>query len=242
MTFARGKPKGKLKKLGDGARHRHDDHFQPDDEIFGGKLQLRRRADRASGSRPRATCTAASRSCSRRDEVAGGRRTTFVHPQGIAEFLPKLVAERGKTPVPPSGARVLHGEARRGRAARHRARAAVDRGDRRAHPVVRQRHPDARRRHARAGLRAAIVKAVRNYIATHKLEPEGRDAHGRGHPRGRRRRALDRTSTSRSSRARPRTGSTTPRSRAQVEAIVRPGARELAQREPELGPRRSSRA
>src|SRR6185436_2613760 len=27
----------------------------------------------------------------------------FVHPQGIAEYLPKLVTERGKTPVPPNG-------------------------------------------------------------------------------------------------------------------------------------------
>ena len=45
-------------------------------------------------------------------------------------------------------------------------------------------------RHARArASRAAIVKAVRNYIETHELDAQGRDAHRRGHPRGRRRRS-----------------------------------------------------
>ena len=106
-------------------------------------------------------------------QVAAGRRTTFVHPQGIAEYLPKLVAERGKPPVPPSGARVLHGEARRGGAARlELALQWTEATDDYIKTYVNSvPTPDGGTHDA--GLRAAIVKAIRNYIATHKLDPKG---------------------------------------------------------------------
>ena len=56
---------------------------------------------------------------------------------------------------------------------------------------LRQRHPDAApAARTRAGFKSGVVKAVRNYIETHELDAQGRDAHRRGHPRGRRRGAL----------------------------------------------------
>ena len=38
------------------------------------------------------------------ETVSPAKTVTFVHPQGIAEYLPKLVSDRKKEPVPPGGA------------------------------------------------------------------------------------------------------------------------------------------
>ena len=102
---------------------------------------VRRRPRCASGSRPRPTCTAACTSSSRTRRPArrSSSRTTAASPT----TWPRSSAERGKPPIHPGAF-----DDDEGRAAR-RDRAAVDRGDRRAHPLLRQRHPDRRRRHAR---------------------------------------------------------------------------------------------
>ena len=76
-----------------------------------------------------------------KDEKAGTKET-FQHEGGIADFLAKVVADRGK---PPTAPQVFYFE-RGGEAGfRHRGGAAVDRVARRDDPLVRERHPDARR-------------------------------------------------------------------------------------------------
>ena len=98
---------------------------------------------------------------------------TFVHPQGIAEYLPKLVADRAKLPVPMNGAvfyvEKRDEEARLGIELALQWTEATD--DLFKTYVNSVPTPDGGTHDA--GLRAAVVKAIRNYIATHKLDPKG---------------------------------------------------------------------
>src|SRR6185436_16074801 len=97
----------------------------------------------------------------------------FIHPQGIAEYLPKLVAERGKTPVPPSGA-VFYTEKRdeESRLGIELALQWTESTDDLIKTYVNSvPTPDGGTHDT--GFRAAMVKAIRNYIATHKLDPKG---------------------------------------------------------------------
>ena len=98
---------------------------------------------------------------------------TFVHPQGIAEYLPKLVSDRKKQPVPPGGA-VFYMEKRDddARLGIELAMQWTESPDDLIKTYVNS-VPTADGGTHDAGLRAAIVKAVRNYIATHKLDPKG---------------------------------------------------------------------
>src|SRR5262249_52135545 len=97
----------------------------------------------------------------------------FVHDKGIAEYLPKLVTERAKQPVPPGGA-VFYMEkqdkdARLGLELALQWTEATD--DLIKTYVNSVPTPDGGTHDA--GLRSALVKAIRNYIATHKLDPKG---------------------------------------------------------------------
>jgi len=98
---------------------------------------------------------------------------TYLHPQGIAEYLPKLVGERGKTCVPPSGA-VFYVEKRddEARLGIELALQWTESTDDLIKTYVNSvPTPDGGTHDA--GFRSAIVKAIRNYIATHKLDPKG---------------------------------------------------------------------
>jgi DNA gyrase subunit B/topoisomerase-4 subunit B len=172
MRFERGETKGKLKKLGNARGTGTIVTFHPDDDVFGGKLHFDPEliADRLE-----------SKSYLHRgleivfhDETKSPVETkTFVHPQGIAEFLPKLVADRGKQPVPPGGAvfymEKQDKEARLGIELALQWTEATD--DLIKTYVNSVPTPDGGTHDA--GLRSAIVKAIRNYIATHKLDPKG---------------------------------------------------------------------
>ena len=104
------------------------------------------------------------------EDEATGETVDFAHAGGIAEFLAKLVAERGKPPCT---------EQRRSTIARENERRASRSpcsGPRRTDEHIRsyvngiRPAPAAR---TRPGFKAGIVKAVRNYIETHELTPKG---------------------------------------------------------------------
>jgi DNA gyrase subunit B/topoisomerase-4 subunit B len=172
MRFARGEAKGKLKKLGGARGGGTTVHFRPDDDVFGGKLHFDAKliAERLEA----------------KSYLHGGLEIvftdetqkpsvvhTFVHPQGIAEYLPKLVNERGKTPVPPAS-NVFYFE-KRDEEARLGVELALQwtesTDDLIKTYVNSVPTPDGGTHDT--GLRTAIVKAIRNYIATHKLDPKG---------------------------------------------------------------------
>ncbi len=125
----------------------------------------------------------------------------------------RLPEEDSRRAVRRSGARVAvrrdQGE-RRERLA-PRSRAAVDAVDRRARAQLRQWHPDGFGRHARE----RVPRRPRQGSAQLHRDPqslaEGRDADGRRHPRRPRRACSACSCRSRSSRARQRIASTTPR-------------------------------
>jgi DNA gyrase/topoisomerase IV subunit B len=172
ITFERGDATSKLKKLGNARGTGTTVRFRPDEDVFGPKLhfdpeliieRLEAKSYLHGGLEIVFT-----------DETkAPPAVQTFVHPQGIAEFLPKLVSERGKTAVPPSGA-VFYVEKRDDNAklgielALQWTESTDDFIKTYVNSVP---TPDGGTHDA--GFRAAIVKAIRNYIATHKLDPKG---------------------------------------------------------------------
>jgi DNA gyrase/topoisomerase IV subunit B len=179
MRFERGAAKGKLKKLGGARGSGTTVTFSPDDEVFGGKLHFdpgliaERLEAKSYLHRGLEIIFHDETGASGPDGEKGTATHRFVHPQGIAEFLPKLVADRNKMPVPASGA-VFYMEkqdkdARLGVELALQWTEATD--DFIKTYVNSVPTPDGGTHDT--GLRAAIVKAIRNYIATHKLDPKG---------------------------------------------------------------------
>jgi DNA gyrase subunit B/topoisomerase-4 subunit B len=172
ITFERGDATSKLKKLGNARGTGTTVRFRPDDEVFGPKLHFDP-ALIAERLEAKSYLHGGLEIVFTDETKAPAMVQTFVHPQGIAEYLPKLVSERGKTAVPPSGA-VFYVEKRDDDAKLGLELAmqwtestddfiktyvnSVPTPDGGAHDV---------------GFRSAIVKAIRNYIATHKLDPKG---------------------------------------------------------------------
>ncbi|HEY0193781.1 MAG TPA: DNA topoisomerase IV subunit B [Kofleriaceae bacterium] len=172
LQFERGDVTQKLKKLGGARGSGTLIRFRPDDEVFGNKLHFD--ADAIAERLEAKSYLHGGLEIVFTDETKTPPTTsTFVHPQGIAEFLPKLVSERAKTPVPPTGA-VFYVEKRDDDAklgielALQWTESTDDLIKTYVNSVP---TPDGGTHDA--GLRAAIVKAIRNYIATHKLEPKG---------------------------------------------------------------------
>jgi DNA gyrase/topoisomerase IV subunit B len=171
-TFERGETTSKLKKLGNARGSGTNVRFRPDDEVFGNKLHFD--AELIAERLEAKSYLHGGLEIVLTDETkAPPVVQTFVHPQGIAEFLPKLVAERGKTPVPASGT-VFYVEKRDDDAklgielALQWTESTDDFIKTYVNSVP---TPDGGTHDT--GFRSAIVKAIRNYIATHKLDPKG---------------------------------------------------------------------
>jgi len=172
VTFERGETTSKLKKLGNARGTGTIIRFRPDEEVFGAKLAFD--AELIAERLEAKSYLHGGLEIVFTDETkAPPVVQTFVHPQGIAEFLPKLVSERGKTAVPPGGT-VFYVEKRDDDAklgielAMQWTESTDDFIKTYVNSVP---TPDGGTHDA--GFRAAIVKAIRNYIATHKLDPKG---------------------------------------------------------------------
>jgi DNA gyrase subunit B/topoisomerase-4 subunit B len=172
LRFERGTPKGKLKNLGNARGSGTLVTLRPDDDVFGGKISfdpelIAERLEIKSYLHRGLEIVFV-------DETAKPAVThTYVHEQGIAEYLPRLVTERGKLPVPSTGG-VFY----------------LEKQDRDVNLGVElalqwtESPEDLIRTYVNSvptpdggthdtGLKSAIVKAVRNYMTTHGLEPKG---------------------------------------------------------------------
>jgi DNA gyrase subunit B/topoisomerase-4 subunit B len=172
MTFHRGEPKGKLKKVGAARGTGTLITFSPDDDVFGGKLHFDPEliAERLEAK----SYLHAGLEILFHDETkAPAMVHRFVHPQGIAEYLPKLVSDRGKAVVPPGGGVFfLQKDDRDVQLGLELALQWTESPDDLIKTYVNSvPTPDGGTHDT--GLRSAIVKAIRNYIATHKLDPKG---------------------------------------------------------------------
>ncbi len=174
QSFERGKPTSKMKRLRDFRGTGTSIMFRPDTEIFGEKTRfdvemIRSRLEGKSylHSGMKVILT---------DETQRPAVTVeYQHAGGIAEFLTRIVAERGK-PAIPAGATgfflsrdELPGE-RAGKC--ELSMVWTEATDEHIRSYVNGIPTHSGGTHE-AGLRGAVVKAVRNYIATHELTPKG---------------------------------------------------------------------
>ena len=164
MSFKRGKPTGPLKKAGAARGTGTTVYFHPDPTIFP-KVEfdpaiIRERLEVVSYIHKGVKVTF--------ENEADGTKEVFQHEEGLADYLKKIVAERGAKPV-------------------HEAPFTLARDAWPKLDLVLQ-WTEATDEHVRSyvngiptgsggthenGLRAGLGKAVRNYIDTHSLSPKG---------------------------------------------------------------------
>jgi DNA gyrase/topoisomerase IV subunit B len=170
QSYARGKATSPLKVEGAPVRGTGTSiTFEPDPEIFGEKAKfdaelIRERLEAKSYLHKGMTVVW-------KDDTAHPHvHVTYKHDGGIAEYLTKWVAERAK-PVVPAGSTGFYHSRDNG----VRLEAALvwtEATDETIRSYV-NGIPTAQGGTHEAGLRAAVVKAVRNYIETHDLTPKG---------------------------------------------------------------------
>jgi len=169
QNYARGRATTPLKVEGPCRGTGTSVTFEPDPDIFGEKLKfdaelVRERLEAKSYLHKGMTVVW-------KDETAHPPTSvTYKHDGGIAEYLTKVVAERQKPMVPAGSAAFYHS---RDNGVRLEASLAwTEATDEHIRSYV-NGIPTAQGGTHEAGLRGAVVKAVRNYIETHNLTPKG---------------------------------------------------------------------
>jgi DNA gyrase subunit B len=99
QSFSRGVPTSKLKKGKETKKHGTTIHFRPDPQIFGEKLRFD--ADVVKERLDAKAYLHAGLVIAFRDSATGDA-VDFVHPNGIADYLPKLITQRGKPTTHPA--------------------------------------------------------------------------------------------------------------------------------------------
>ncbi|MBN8231416.1 type IIA DNA topoisomerase subunit B [Corallococcus macrosporus] len=169
QTYARGKATSPLKVEGPARGTGTSITFEPDSEIFGEKQKfdaalVRERLEAKSYLHKGMTVVW-------KDETATPAVSeTFKHDGGIAEYLTKVVSERQKPIVPAGGTPFYF--SRDNEVRLEVALAWTEATDEHIRSYVNGIPTNLGGTHE-AGLRAAIVKAMRNYIETHGLTPKG---------------------------------------------------------------------
>ena len=169
QNFARGKPTTPLKTLGPARGHGTIVTFEPDPEIFGEKLafnakEIAERLEAKSYLHKGMTVVF-------RDETQRpATEVTYQHDGGIAEYLGKVVADRGKPMVSPQGGQFY--VSRDGDVRLEVAMVWTESTDESVKSYVNGIPTPSGGTHE-AGLRSGVVKAVRNYLETHGLAPKG---------------------------------------------------------------------
>jgi DNA gyrase subunit B len=164
MEFRAGTPVGKLEKVGKARGSGTTVFFRPDPEIFPktdfSPELIRERLEIASYLHKGLTVTFV-------DETHG-KKDTFHHPQGIAEFLGRIVAERGSRAVHEQPFTLFRDNGLR----LELAFQWTESTDETLKSYVNGIPTGSGGTHE-LGFRSGMVKAVRNYIETHSLTPRG---------------------------------------------------------------------
>jgi DNA gyrase subunit B/topoisomerase-4 subunit B len=170
QSYARGLATSKLVPQGNAKGTGTTISFEPDPEIFGPKQKFDSREirDRLEAK----SYLHKGMEVRFRDESAEGgpKDEVFKHDGGIAEYLGKLVQERGKSLVPPTGGQFY--VAREDGVRLEVALCWTEATDEYVRSYV-NGIPTPNGGTHEAGLRSGLVKAVRNYIDTHGLSPKG---------------------------------------------------------------------
>jgi DNA gyrase subunit B len=165
QSFSRGAPTSKLKKGATTRKRGTVIHFRPDPEIFGSDRRfdpgvVRERLEAKAYLHGGLVIIL-------RDESTG-EMVELVHPNGIADYLPQLVAQRGKATTHPAPFHVTKENGIRLEAALQWTEATDD--------YVRS-YVNGIPTHAggshETGFNAAVTKAVRAFIDAKKIQPKG---------------------------------------------------------------------
>jgi DNA gyrase subunit B/topoisomerase-4 subunit B len=169
QAFSRGKPAGKLKKVGAARGSGTTITFSPDPDIFGTKLSFDRAviADRLEAK----SYLHRGVKITFRDETQKPAVVeTYHHERGIAEYLAKLTGDRGKDSVP-RGTAGFYLE-KGGEMPLELALVWTESTDETIKSYVNGVPTPSGGTHD-LGLKAGVVKALRNYMNTHDLAPKG---------------------------------------------------------------------
>ncbi len=168
QRYKRGKPTAKLKKTGTARGSGTSITFRPDSEIFGTKLAfdpkvIAERLEAKSYLHRGVKITYKDNASKPKTSV------TYEHKNGIAEYLIKVVSDRGKGMIP-TDATGFHLE-KEGALPLELALTWTESTDELIKSYVNGVPTHSGGTHD-LGLKSGIVKAVRNYISTHKLVPK----------------------------------------------------------------------
>ena len=165
QTYSRGLPTTKLKKGSATRKHGTILHFRPDPQIFGEKHRfdlgvVRDRLEAKAYLHAGLVLTF--------KDAATGESVELVHPNGIADFLPKLVTQRGRPVTHPTPFSVSKDNGIRLEAILQWTEATDDYVRSYANGV-----PTGSGGTHENGFNAAIVKAVRAFVEAKKIQPKG---------------------------------------------------------------------
>jgi DNA gyrase subunit B len=165
QSFSRGAPTGKLKKGAATRKHGTVIHFRPDPQIFGDKARLD--ADTVRERLEAKAYLHGGLTIVFRDE-ATRVEVELVHPNGIADYLPELVAQRGKPVTHPAPFYVAKKNGVRLEAILQWTEATDDYLRSYANGI-----PTPSGGAHENGFNAAVAKAVRAFIEAKKIQPKG---------------------------------------------------------------------
>ncbi len=170
QSYVRGKPRRKVKKLGNAHGSGTKITFTPDEEIFGPNLSFDSKLI-AETLESKSYLHRGIKIVFRDETSKPVRSVVYQHENGITEFLAKVVSERGKATVP-----------------RDATGCYIEKVSDDVKIEVALQWTEATDEHIKSfvngvptssggthenGFKAGLVKSVRNYIATHKLAPKG---------------------------------------------------------------------
>jgi DNA gyrase subunit B len=165
QSFSRGAPMGKLKKGAPTRKHGTQVHFRPDPQVFGATKGFD-----AEVVRERLEAKAylhGGLTLMFRDE-ATGESVELVHPNGIADYLPKLVTQRGKPTTHPAPFHVVKDNGMRLEAALQWTEST----DEYVRSYVNGIPTHAGGAHEN-GFNTGVVKAVRAFVDAKKIQTKG---------------------------------------------------------------------
>lgn len=166
QAYERGKPTGKVRKVGPVRGRRGTAiHFRPDPKIFGKTLRfdlalIRSRLEAKSYLFKGLKLSLVDRK--------SGDKTEFHHPGGIVEYLGKLVADDGRGVIPPEPFTLERADEPRLELALTWTEAPEERLRTFANGI-----PTASGGTHENGLKAALTKAVRAFMAAKSIAPKG---------------------------------------------------------------------
>jgi DNA gyrase subunit B len=167
QSFSQGKPTSKLKTGAATKKRGTEVYFRPDAEIFGAKQAF----DEAIVlERLEAKAYLHGGLIIHFTDQASGESREIVHPNGLADYLPKLVAERGKSPS--HQGQFVHMHDREGEVRLEVALLWTE-----SHEPSIKSYVNGIPTHAggthESGLQSAVVKGLRGFIETKKIQPKG---------------------------------------------------------------------